>query len=83
MNEGMDEKLNVCTEFGAHTNVGEDGGHGVGSGLVAGQAAIHAVILFLHVSNNQRAIRGHPVPERHETNHEVLFMEVYNSKNCM
>lgn len=61
----------------ALTNVGEDGGHCVSSSLVAGQAGIHSVILFLHVSYNQRAICSHPVSERQETSHIVLFMEVY------
>lgn len=61
----------------ALTNVGEDGGHPVGSSLVAGQAGIHSVILFLHVSYNQCAICSHPVSERQETSHKVLFMEVY------
>lgn len=45
------------------TNVGEDGGHGVCPSLVAGQAAIHSSILFLHVSYTQCAIRGHPMSE--------------------
>lgn len=61
----------------ALTYVGEDGGHCVSSGLVAGQAAINSVILFLHVSDNQCTICSHPVSEKHESSHKARFMEVY------
>lgn len=45
------------------TDVSEDGSHCVCPSLVAGQAAIHSSILFLQVSNDQGAIRSHPVSE--------------------
>lgn len=47
----------------ALTNVSEGGGHCVCPSLIAGQAAIHSSILFLHFSYNQCAIRSHPVSE--------------------
>lgn len=62
----------------ALTNISKDGGHCVSPSLVAGQAAVHSSILFLHVSYNQSAVRSHPVSEHKQDSQFIIFISAWS-----